>query len=480
MRTSGWSALAAVTAIGLLPLSARAQSGPSNAELQREVIELTQKVEQLEAADRQHQELDQRVRIIDRKLEVEQETALDKAKTTPTVTFSPARGFHLTTPDGNNDLHIGGLMQIDQRYYLTQTKPTGSEFLIRRLRPILEGTIARYYDFRLMPDFGNGTTLLYDAYADIHYWPELRLRAGKFKEPVGLEELQEDRNLKFVERALPSALLPNRATGADLHGLFWDQRVEYEVGAFNQVPSNTAAVDTSVNDGKDFAARLYFHPFANSDRLPLQNIGLGVAGTYGDTRTATTLDTYKSAGQFTLFKYGGTIVGSGPRYRITPQADWYWGPFGFLGEWVQNTQRVGKPVTFHGGTSIAHPRTISDQAWQVQLSYVLTGEDNGYNGIKPHRDFNPFGSGLGAWEVAARLDQLLIDRDTYNTGLATKSAVANEAFEYAVGLNWYLNENVKLMLDYEHTGFHYGASKGTTVRDLIDESAVLSRLQIAF
>ena len=172
MRTSGWSALAAVTAIGLLPPSALAQAGPSNAELQREVIELTQKVEQLEAADRQHQELDQRVRIIDRKLEVEQEAAIEKAKTTPSVKFDPVTGFHLTTPDGRNDLHFGAVLQVDQRYYLTQTKPTGSEFLIRRLRPILEGTIAKYYDFRLMPDFGNGTTLLYDAYADIHYWPE--------------------------------------------------------------------------------------------------------------------------------------------------------------------------------------------------------------------------------------------------------------------------------------------------------------------
>jgi phosphate-selective porin len=45
-----------------------------------------------------------------------------------------------------------------------------------------------------------------------------------------------------------------------------------------------------------------------------------------------------------------------------------------------------------------------------------------------------------------------------------------------VGLNWYLNENVKWLLDYEHTTFEGGALTG----DRTDEDAIQLRLAVGF
>jgi phosphate-selective porin OprO/OprP len=45
-----------------------------------------------------------------------------------------------------------------------------------------------------------------------------------------------------------------------------------------------------------------------------------------------------------------------------------------------------------------------------------------------------------------------------------------------VGLNWYLNENVKWLLDYEHTTFEGGAADG----DRADEDAIQLRLAVGF
>jgi phosphate-selective porin OprO/OprP len=172
----------------------------TQAELQSEIDQLKQKVDALESVNAQLQHLDQQVKIVDRKLEVQQSSTQEEALTRPVVEVGP-QGFFIRSRDDSYNLRIGGYMQADGRFYLSEPKPTGSEFLIRRLRPYLEGTVGKYYDFRFMEDFGQGTTILEDAYADIHYWPEFRLRAGKFKEPVGLERLDEDRALKFVERA---------------------------------------------------------------------------------------------------------------------------------------------------------------------------------------------------------------------------------------------------------------------------------------
>lgn len=469
-----WFAILAAAGIGLLGShTVMAQSKTeSQAELQKEIDQLKQKVEALEAVNTQLQHLDQQVKIVDRKLEQQQSATREEALTRPVVDVGP-EGFFIHSQDNSYNLRIGGYVQADGRFYLSEPKPTGSEFLIRRLRPYFEGTVGKYYDFRFMVDFGQGTTTLQDAYADIHYWPEFRLRAGKFKEPVGLERLEEDRALKFVERALPTDLVPDRDLGFTLHGDLFSQRVEYALGLFNGTPDNTATADSDNNDGKDFAARIFVHPFADTSLEYVRQLGFGIAGTYGDERSTTIDSTYKSTGQNVFFTYAKGVIAAGPRYRYSPQFNYYWRSLGLLGEYVQNTQRLLLPSP----GKAAHPQPISNQAWQLAATYLVTGEDATYGQVKPRRNFDPIGGGIGAWEFAARIDKLLIDRDVYKYGFASSSTSSLEAFEWALGVNWYLNPNVKMQFDYEHTGFRYGAAKG---HDRPDESVLLSGLQLQF
>jgi phosphate-selective porin OprO/OprP len=55
-------------------------------------------------------------------------------------------------------------------------------------------------------------------------------------------------------------------------------------------------------------------------------------------------------------------------------------------------------------------------------------------------------------------------------------ASASQADSWGVGLNWYLNDNVKWLLDYEHTTFEGGAADG----DRADEDAIQLRLAVGF
>jgi phosphate-selective porin OprO/OprP len=85
----------------------------------------------------------------------------------------------------------------------------------------------------------------------------------------------------------------------------------------------------------------------------------------------------------------------------------------------------------------------------VEAGWTMTGESrtynaaNGaYNGIVPAHPF-PTG-GLGAWELAARYSVMDL-----NDGLGLPTGIAGgEQTIYTIGLNWYVNRNIRFMVNY--------------------------------
>jgi phosphate-selective porin OprO/OprP len=107
---------------------------------------------------------------------------------------------------------------------------------------------------------------------------------------------------------------------------------------------------------------------------------------------------------------------------------------------------------------------------------MLTGEENSFFGIKPTHNFDPEHGHWGAWQLAARYSELSIDKSTFSNGFASAKNSVRDAQSWAVGINWYLNENVKIMADYEQTFFVGGA--GLFNRPI--EKVLFSRVQVAF
>ena len=127
-------------------------------------------------------------------------------------------GFVIQSADGDNRLIFGLVAQTDGRLSLDDSTPMTNTFTIRKVRPTLTGRIAKYFDFKVMPDFGNGTTIVQDAYFDIRFSTKFRIRTGKDKTPIGYELLEGDAYLLFPERALASSLIPNRDIGVQVQG----------------------------------------------------------------------------------------------------------------------------------------------------------------------------------------------------------------------------------------------------------------------
>lgn len=438
---------------------------------------------------KQHIEaLDQKVKILERNRELDQEAAGEAARTAPRISAG-AGGFALSSADTNFVLKVRGYVQADGRFYANNQIQGNSTFLLRRVRPIFEGTVFKNYDFRVMLDLGANTSgtsantgnngLLQDAYVNIRYWPEAQLQIGKFKEPVGLERLQSGANLLFVERGYPTQLVPNRDVGVQLHGQLWNGALNYAVGVFNgTADGGSGDIETADND-KDVAARIFAHPFKNTDIEPLRGLGLGVAGTIGNQLGA--LRGFTTPGQQRFFAYrtgAGTspatanITAGGQHIRLAPQAYYYWGPFGVFGEYVISSQDVTRAS---GGA--ATKQRVENHAWQIAGSYILTGEDYSFNALVPRHPFTIQGDGWGAWEIAARAGGLSVDRSAFPL-LATATS-ASDAFSWGIGLNCYLNKNVKFNFDYEQTSFT-GGSKAIGQVTAQDEQVFLIRAQFAF
>jgi len=404
-----------------------------------------------------------------------------------TVVVGPA-GLFIQSADGANIIRFRGNLAVDGRWYSDHSTPvTADTWTFRRVRPYFEGTLDRIYDFRFMPDFGNGKSIIVDAFVTGRFAPWFAVQAGKFKGPVGLERLQPDQFNRFMELGFPSALVPNRDLGVQIGGDIAGGTLGYAVGYFDgTTEGNSTDANTSPdvdNDGKkDLEARLFAQPFVKSANPYLRGLGFGIGGTYVNTTgsaTNTLLATYKTPGQQNFFTYRtGTAAtyADGKRERFSPQFYYYTGGLGVIGEYVQSNQDVSRQVT----NTQKRSDTLNNKAWQISLSYFLTGERASYNSYTPKSTFEPGKPGWGAWEVAFRFHQLQIDDAAFLGGSASfadPAASPRKATAAGVALNWYLNQNVKWMFDYERTRFDGGAAGGN---DRPGENAFLTRFSLVY
>src|SRR5438552_4189548 len=82
-------------------------------------------------------------------------------------------GFLLQSSDGAFRVRTGGLVQADGRYFPGNTAPGPvDQFSIRSARLELEGTLWRYFDFRVNADFSGGRLQLQEAWAEVRFAPE--------------------------------------------------------------------------------------------------------------------------------------------------------------------------------------------------------------------------------------------------------------------------------------------------------------------
>ncbi len=390
-------------------------------------------------------------------------------------------GFDGLTPyiksaDGQHKLEFHGFVQTDFRAFEEGTRNLNgtdltNNFRVRRGRIRLDGTLYKYLDYRVEADFGQSTAILTDAYVELRYWPEFKVRGGQFKIPFSFEELTADIYIDFVERSIMNNMVPSRDVGVMLHGVLLDGMVEYAAGIFNGAGQNTE----ETNDSKDFAGRLLVRPFKSLNIPLLRQFHLAGHITQGDQDSGLSLRGRTDSTTFTFFN---RVPTRGDRLRYGVEAVYAYGPFGLYGEFIQSEEeRKGLGA---GGKDLDD---VTGRGWYVAASYLVTGEEKVHGKAPKVKPANPRTGDFGALELAARYAQLEFSSDS---PLPAPLPAGNKLDALTLGVNWYLSPNVRLMFNWVQNWFDdvrgtpFTASPDLSKRG--DKSAweLLSRLQIWF
>jgi phosphate-selective porin OprO and OprP len=403
-------------------------------------------------------------------------------------------GLVFQSADGQNVIHIGANISVDYRTFLDSYTPASADtWLLRKARPILEGTLDGIFDFRFMPDFANGKAIIQDAWVAVRAEPWLFFEFGKFKAPVGLERLQLEQYQRFIEPSLTADLLPYRDLGAEVAGNIAHGLLTYQVAMFDGAPDggSTDALstpDTNSTGKFTWDGRVFSLPFSQTDISALRGFGLGVSGTYVNDRgvntttsTISLLAADKTPGQQPMFAYRGdgqatynnATIAAGIERRTVPQAYWYYDRFYLLGEYVWETQQVFRNVS----TKLGRSDTLDNSAWQIQGGLFLTGEPEAYDSLVVFHEVGK--GGFGAVELVARVHSVRFDNAAFLDGsesFANIATAARFALAHGVGINWYLTKVFKIQLDFEDTRFEGDA----TVGNRPDEKVLTAQFAITF
>jgi phosphate-selective porin OprO/OprP len=395
-------------------------------------------------------------------------------------------GFYLRSQDRNFVLRLTGQLQADYRSFEGDGDVTDiGTFLIRRARLGIEAEVFKYFEFRLLPDFGSQVSpIIQDAYMNVHYVDWLQFTAGKFKQPFSYEQLIQDRYTPLMERSLIDQLVPQRDEGVMLHGEnLLGKRLDYAVSVYNGEINNNPATDT--NDHKDLAGRIALRPFNTEGAWPLlRGLQLGIAGTTGIEQEPVSPSTLRTPLTVPFFTFNSTVRADGLRNRWSPEIVYFYGPLGLAAQYFHQDQEL-RPAFF--GTAARFRENVPFEGGYVMGTYLLTGEERtGYTQLFPRHPFDPWHpcASPGAWELSARASRLELGADVFAPGalqLANPALFSRGVTEMTLGFNWYLNAWVRWQFNWEHDWFDQPVRLGPGPRGEFNTyNAWAARFQVIF
>ena len=347
-------------------------------------------------------------------------------------------GLRLDSADGKFKLKVGGRIMNDWAVYSTDEElrrqfgriGDGSEF--RRARFFMEGSVYGNIKYKFQYDFASSDPFK-DAYIQLKKLPMAgNFTVGHFKEPFSLEELTSSKYITFMERSLPNVFSSGRNLGVRLNRSFMDKRATAAFGFFRQGnPADTSS--TFGNSGTyNATTRLTMLPWYVEKGRQLVHLGLSYRHAFHDENERIRFRQRPEA------HLGPRLVET-PRFHVedvdyfAPEVALVYGPASLQFEWMSALadRPTGEDLHYNG--------------YYIFGSFFLTGEHRPYktssgafNRVKPKKNFDWKG-GYGALELAARYSMLDLNDEDMNGG---------ELSNFTFGVNWYLNPNVRIMLNY--------------------------------
>ena len=353
------------------------------------------------------------------------------------------KGLQFATADKQFKLKIGARLHADASFHggdndldSGERATNGTE--IRRARIYLKGVMWEDFKYISEFDFADNDVAVKDLFVTYTGLDWLELTVGHQKQSISMELQESSNDIMFTERSLVNTITGHafdRAIGihAKSKGKDWSA----QIGAYGE---SVGASKVAGDEGWGMTSRVTYSPINTKDQV----VHLGAYGGFRETNdnndilngTKNTDIKYETTHLSNLYLTNANDIANAENLSIAGfEAAYMQGPFSVQGEYAQSwLSRDGAP-------------TLDFNAFYVQTGWTLTGESRSYKGsdgefkrLKPAKNFSlGSNSGWGALELAARYDQADINSEDVNGG--SEKAVT-------VALNWYLNENLRVMADY--------------------------------
>ncbi|TAH37306.1 MAG: porin [Planctomycetota bacterium] len=349
-------------------------------------------------------------------------------------------GFRLETTDGNVKARLQGRIHFDAAYVGNDSdirRALGftdleDGVMFRRARLGASGVIGEHIDWKAEYDFASGTAAFTDVYVGLLEGPAgLNARVGQFKEPFSLDQMNSSNSLMFMERSLADAFAPARSTGFMVYDAVAEQRVTWAAGVFK----DSNAQGAQFSDGEwNVTARVTGLPVNEDEGRTLVHVG-GAASLRSPNSDALAISSRPESRIAPTFVNTGVIAAEEQTL------------FGAEAALVLNRFSVQGEYVFTDVDALTGPDP-SFSGYYVEASYFLTQDYRRYDAatgtfgrVKPSSALYGQDGGGGAWEAKARYSAIDLDDGTVAGG---------ELSDVSVGVNWYLNPNVRIMLEGIH------------------------------
>jgi len=324
-----------------------------------------------------------------------------------------------------------------------------NEFGFDTARLGLQGDIYENITYVLEVEFEGTEVDFKDVFAEMHSLPAIgHIRAGHFKEPIGLEELASSRFDTFMEQSYATlTFAPSRNYGVMLFNhLDASQNAAWYLGAFrHESDDSPTGIATQRDDQNDWSldSRLAWLPYYDEPSEGRYFVHLGSSYSYRNASEAAEFGTGAYVGNQDPVGVGALAVNDDWN-QVGLESAVVWGAFSLQSEYFHAFVTSGEE--YHGA--------------YVQASYFLTGEHRGYKKENMFFDrVHPFEPaflidtlqgccwGRGAWELTAGYSYVDLE-----DGADVAAADAERAFVDGLicGLNWHLNPYSRLMFNYNH------------------------------
>lgn len=318
----------------------------------------------------------------------------------------------------------------------------GNGASIRRARFAVKAQVTKDWYGEVDVDFADGIFELKDAIVEYDGIKNVALKVGNFKEDFSMEQTTSSRYLTFMERPMVcKALVPSRHLG--IQGEYLRDHFRASLGMFLQRVAGVEEVTNVQDNNKDYGRNQGYSITSKVGWMPytedrMQGCYLGVKGSYRTPKTDVAPKDYggarfstRNSTSINRKKYLDTdvIPNVDHEWLRGVEAAAYYGGFRVQGEWIGN--HVTTEATYYNFTG-----------WYVQVAYLLFGGKQKFNVSEGEFTQPTRGKEWGDVELAMRCDYLsLNDKDVYGGSGAN----------FTTGLNFYVNNNVKIALNYQYT-----------------------------